>query len=140
MSTPTHEAPTGADAGAAAAPAAAAPADAGALARLIFDAMADKQAADLVILDIRPVSLITDYFVIGTAESSRQFKAVLDAVEERVRKDAGVKPVHVEGLADSGWVLVDYGDVVVHVFDPERRRYYALEEVWDAAPLVARMA
>lgn len=102
--------------------------------------MGDKQAEDLVILDIRPVSLITDFFVIGTAGSPRQLKAILDAVEERVRLEAGRKPVHVEGTLDSGWVLVDYGDVVAHAFDAERRRFYALETIWDEAPLVARMA
>lgn len=114
--------------------------DSNALARLAFDAMGDKQVADLVILDIRPVSLITDFFVIGTADSERQLRAVIDAVTERLRREAAVKPWHVEGEPDSGWILIDYGDIVVHVFDPERRRYYALEEMWDAAPLVARMA
>jgi ribosome-associated protein len=116
------------------------PPDSNGLARLAFDAMADKQVADLVILDIRPVSLLTDLFVIGTAESERQLHAVVDAVTESLRQQAGVKPLHIEGQADSGWVLIDYGDVVVHVFDPERRRFYALESMWDQAPLVARMA
>lgn len=110
------------------------------LARSAFDGMADKQAADLMILDIRPVSLITDFFVIGTAESGRQFKAILDAVEERIFKQTGAKPVHIEGQPDSGWVLMDYGDIVVHIFDPERRQFYALESMWSEAPLVARMA
>ncbi len=111
-----------------------------ALARLAFDAMADKQAEDLVILDIRPVSLITDYFVIGTATSGPHLKAVLDTVQERVRLEAGLKPAHIDGTLESGWVLVDFGDVIVHIFDPERRRFYALEDIWDEAPLVARMA
>lgn len=102
--------------------------------------MADKQAEDLVILDIRPVSLITDFFVIGTASSEPQLKAILDTVEERIRLEAGIKPVHVDGTTQSGWVLIDFGDVMVHVFDPERRTFYALEDMWDEAPLVARMA
>jgi len=102
--------------------------------------MGDKQAEDLVILDIRPVSLITDFFIIGTAASAPQLKAVVDAVEDRARLEAGVKPLRVVGTLESGWILIDFGDVVAHVFDPERRRYYALEEIWDEAPLVARMA
>jgi len=110
-----------------------------ALARLVFEAMGDKQAEDLVILDIRPVSLITDYFVIGTATSQRQLKAVIDGIADAVRLEGGEKPAQVEGDPASGWVLMDYGDVVVHVFDQERRSFYALEALWDEAPLVARM-
>ena len=102
--------------------------------------MADKLASDLVILDIRPVSLVTDFFVVGTAESERQLNAVAGAVVDRAREGASVRPNHVEGDAGSGWVLVDFGDVVVHVFDAARRDYYAIERLWDAAPLVARMA
>lgn len=111
-----------------------------ALARLIFDAMADKQAEDLIILDLRPVSVIADFFVIGSAANERQLKAIIEAVAEASRLQAGEKPIHVEGDGASGWVLMDYGDVVAHVFDPERRRFYALEAMWDEAPLVARMA
>lgn len=110
------------------------------MARLIFDAMGDKQAGDLVILDLRPVSLITQYFVIGTAESPRQLRAVVDSVSDRARLEAGVKPVMTDGAYDSGWVIVDYGDVMAHVFDAERRAFYRLESLWDEAPLVARMA
>jgi ribosome-associated protein len=102
--------------------------------------MADKQAGNLVLLDLRPVSLVTDFFVIGTAESERQLSAVAGAVVDQARTEAGIKPNHVEGDAASGWVLVDFGDVVVHVFDPARREYYAIERLWDGAPLVARMA
>lgn len=102
--------------------------------------MGDKQAGDLVILDIRPVALITDFFVVGTAESARQINAVVGAVVDKAREDGGVKPYHVEGDPASGWVLVDFGDVVVHVFDPERRDFYAIERLWEGAPLMARMA
>ena len=101
--------------------------------------MSDKQLEDLVILDLRPVSLITDFFVIGTAGNSRQLHAVVAALAENARKEGDVRPVAVEGDAASGWVLVDFGDVVAHVFDPERRAYYHLEGIWTDAPLVARM-
>jgi ribosome-associated protein len=110
------------------------------LARLLFDAMSDKQVEDLVILDLRPVSLVADFFVIGTADNPRQVHAVIDAIAERARADADVRPVLVEGEASSGWVLVDFGDVVAHVLDAERRAYYRLEAIWADAPLVARMA
>ncbi|MCB0217629.1 MAG: ribosome silencing factor [Caldilineae bacterium] len=110
------------------------------LARAIFDAMGDKQAEDLVLLDIRPVSIITDYFVIGTAGSARQLRAVVESVEEQVRETLGVKPISIDGAFDSGWVLVDYGDVIVHVFAPDQRAFYQLEALWNEAPLVARMA
>jgi ribosome-associated protein len=109
------------------------------LARLVFDAMADRHAADVAILDIRPVSLISDFFVIGTAESQRQLRAVVEAVIDAVRDAGGGKPIHQEGEAASGWVLVDFGPVVAHVFDPDRRAFYDLESMWSEAPLVARM-
>jgi ribosome-associated protein len=116
------------------------PLDSAALARLAFEAMGDKQARDLIILDLRPVAPITDFFVIGTADSERQIHAVVGAVLDKARAEGGGKPNHVEGDAASGWVLVDFADVVVHVFDPARRAYYAIERLWDGAPLVARMA
>jgi ribosome-associated protein len=101
--------------------------------------MGDKQASDLIILDLRSVSIVADYFVIGTVESPRQFKAVLASVSDAVKREADIKPRTTEGAPESGWVLMDVGDVIVHVFDPQRRAYYALEELWDEAPLVARM-
>ena len=83
---------------------------------------------------------MADYFVIATAGSARQLKVLVEAVQESARKEAGVKASGVEGGADSGWVLVDFDDVVVHVFDEPRRAFYGLEEVWRDATLVARMA
>lgn len=111
-----------------------------ALARLAFEAMGEKQARELMILDIRPAALFTDFFVLATAESERQINAVVHAALDAARRTAGIKPYHVEGDTASGWVLVDFGDVVIHVFDDERRAYYAIDQLWDNAPLVARMA
>lgn len=102
--------------------------------------MGDRQAADVVILDLRPVSVIADFFVIGNAGSARQLRAVVETIDEQVHDVAGINPVSIDGAFDSGWVLIDYGDVVVHVFAPDQRAYYGLEEVWVEAPLVARMA
>lgn len=116
------------------------PLDPQSLARIAFDAMDDRQATDLVILDIRPVSLLTEFFVIGTADNERQMRAVTDAAIDALREQAGVKPVARDGEPHSGWMLVDFGDLIIHVFDAERRAYYDLESLWNEAPLVARMA
>ena len=84
------------------------------------------------------VSLLADYFVLCNAESTPQFSAILGEVETRV-KTAGGRRLHVEGEASSGWVLLDYGAVAVHIFDPELRAYYKLEELCKKARLVVRI-
>jgi ribosome-associated protein len=108
------------------------------LAHLIVDAVADKQGEDIVLLDIKPVSLIADYFIISSANTDRQIKAIADEVIARV-KVSGIPPLHVEGDAESGWVLLDYGGVIVHLLSPEMRAYYTLEDLWNRAPIVLRM-
>jgi ribosome-associated protein len=89
-------------------------------------------------LDMRDVSLLADYFVLCNAESEPQFRAILDEVQEQT-KAAGGRCLHVEGEPASGWILLDYGAVVVHVFDPELRAYYNLEELWKEARLVVHI-
>ena len=84
------------------------------------------------------VSLLADYFVLCNAESKPQFRAILEEVEKQA-KAAGGRRLHVEGEAESGWVLLDYGAVVVHIFDPELRAYYKLEDLWKEARLVVRI-
>ena len=95
-----------------------------------------KKAVDIMIQDVRELSGITDFFVIAVAQNNRQIDAVLDAIEEAETKEAGVKPYSVEGAQEGFWALQDYGDFVVHVFQPEGRDYYRLEEIWNDAPLV----
>ena len=95
-----------------------------------------KKATDIMIQDVRELSSITDFFVIVTAQNNRQIDAVLDAIEEAEIKEAGVKPYSVEGAQEGFWALQDYGDFVVHVFQPAGRDYYRLEEIWNDAPLV----
>jgi len=102
--------------------------------------MGEKQSTDVVILDLRPVTTMADFFVIGSADSTRQLRAVVEAVEDRLREDAGIKPIAREGEPESGWLLLDYGTLMIHVFDPMRRAFYDLETLWGEAPLVARMA
>jgi len=99
-------------------------------------AAADKQAADIVVLDVSTTLVITDHFVICSAGSDRQVKSVLEAIEDAVR-DLGERPTRREGEAGAGWSLLDYIDVVVHVFGTEEREYYDLERLWRDAPRVA---
>ena len=84
------------------------------------------------------VSLLADYFVLCNAESKPQFRAILEEVEKQA-KAAGGRRLHLEGEAESGWVLLDYSAVVVHIFDPELRAYYNLEQLWKEARLVVRI-
>lgn len=93
----------------------------------------DKKGLDIVIYDLRGLSDVTDYFVIVTAQSKLQSRAVVGAVEKGLR-DLGVRKMSLEGNADSRWVLLDFGPVVVHVFSAELREYYSLESLWGDAP------
>jgi ribosome-associated protein len=102
------------------------------------DAAADKKASDIVLLDLHKVALIADYFVVCSGQSARQLKSIADAVVQSA-KDGGVRPLAVEGNADSGWILVDTGAVIVHIFSPELRAYYALEDLWRDAPVVVHI-
>ena len=90
-------------------------------------------------LDIRQVSLLADYFVICSGASERQLRAIVDEVLEKVKKEEGVVPLNVEGVPSSGWVLVDYGGVIVHIFAPSLREYYSLEKLWSEATMVVRV-
>jgi ribosome-associated protein len=102
--------------------------------------MGDKQATNLIVLDMRRVSVITEYFVIGTADSPRQMRAVANALKEAAREEGAERVTITDGEPSSGWILIDFGDVMAHVCDPERRAFYQLEALWHEAPLVARMA
>lgn len=110
----------------------------GDLARLIVDIVSDKKGEDILLLDTRAVSFISDYFVIATAASDRQLKAVADEIQKQLKKDR-ILPLGVEGKPDSGWVLLDYGSVIAHLFSPGMRDYYRLEKLWEHAPVVVRM-
>jgi ribosome-associated protein len=98
---------------------------------------ADRKALDLVQLDLRGIIGYTDYFVICSGRSDRQVKAIHDAIYEGMKKQHRVLPQRVEGLAQGHWVLMDYLDVVVHVFTPDTRDYYRLEQLWGEAPMEA---
>jgi ribosome-associated protein len=90
----------------------------------------DKKAENIVLLDLRPDAVIADFFVICTANSDRQVRAVSDSVRETMKLQTGRLPVSVEGQAQSGWVLMDYGDIIVHIFSAKEREFYNLEGFW----------
>ena len=113
--------------------------EAQALARRIVEIASDKLATDIVLLDIRPIATVADYFVVASTASDRQMQAVVRDLEQSLRNDDGIRPLRVEGQASSGWVLIDYGDVVVHLFSAEQRSFYRLEELWSAAVPLVRM-
>ena len=89
-------------------------------------------------MDIGKVSTFTEYFVIATAGSERQMNALIDSLDRDLRDD-GIRPVKIEGAADSGWVLIDFGDVIAHVFSPAERAYYNLEGLWAKGVSVVHM-
>ncbi len=105
-------------------------------AALAARAAAAKVGLDTVVLEVGAVLAITDYFVITSAANARQVRTIAEEVEARLKDSAGVKPLRIEGLDDARWVLLDYGDFVVHVFLEEVRRYYDIERLWSDAPTV----
>jgi ribosome-associated protein len=109
------------------------------LARTLVEAMEDKKAEDIVLLDLTGQSVFTDYFVIGTGTSERQLKALIDAVSEAARDKHRVKSPRVEGHAEGGWVLMDFGSVIVHAFSAEQRKRYKLEELWHEGKVMLRI-
>ena len=109
--------------------------EAEALGRRIADALADRQAEEIVLLDVSAVAGFTDYLVIASATSSRQFEALGEAVE----RAAGDRHLRREGASDGGWQLFDFSDVVVHVFGREERAYYNLEGLWSAGRQLLRI-
>jgi ribosome-associated protein len=108
------------------------------LAHRIVDIAADRQAVDVVLLDIRQVAAFADYFVVCSGTSERQIKAIVDTVLEELERE-DFNAAHVEGTPTSGWVLVDFGSVILHVFAPAEREYYRLEKLWAEATTVVRV-
>jgi len=105
------------------------------LATAAAEAAADKLAKEIIALDVSDQLVITDAFVVASAENDRQVRAVVDAIEDRLR-DLGAKPVRREGLKEARWVLLDFAEVVVHVQHAEDRQFYALERLWKDCPVI----
>ena len=108
------------------------------MARKAVEAASDKQAADIVLLDTRGVCSFADYFVICSGDSGRQMQAIYDEVGHTLKKE-GILPHHHEGTVNSGWLLLDFGNVIVHIFAPLEREYYQLDKLWSQATPIIRI-
>jgi len=108
------------------------------LARKAVDAASEKQASNIVLLDVRETCTFTDFFVICSGESARQIRSISDDIEGTLKKE-GARSHHHEGSLESGWFLLDYTDVVVHIFGAAEREFYKLEELWSDAKVVLRV-
>lgn len=107
------------------------------MARAAADAIFAKNGTDIVLLDVESSFLLSDVFVIATGRSRPHVQALAEHVEERLEQDPGVKPLRVEGQNEGEWVLVDFGDIIVHIFQGAPREFYSLERLWgDAEPIM----
>ena len=96
----------------------------------------DKRAVNVVVLDVQGLSNVTDYFLVCSGKSTTHVQSITDAIRDEL-KGLGTRPLHAEGVPESGWVLLDYGDVLIHVFLEDTRLYYALERLWGDAPTLS---
>jgi ribosome-associated protein len=112
----------------------AAPLEPAKLAELVAGYASDVKAQEIVELDLRGVLGYTDYFVIASGGTDRQAKAIHDRIHEGMKKEHGLLPRRVEGASEARWILMDYFDVIVHIFTPEAREFYRLEQLWGEAP------
>ncbi len=108
------------------------------LARACAKALSEKKAEDIVILNVSEQTVVCSYFVIASGKSTTQVRALADNVEEQMKKNFSLAPVRSEGLREGRWGVIDYGDVVVHVFNEESRLFYYLERLWDSGKNVER--
>jgi ribosome-associated protein len=108
------------------------------VARCVVDVLVDGHGEDVLLLDIRGITLVADYFVIASADTERQTGALIEGVTMQCRERVGRRPLRVEGEPSDGWVLIDYGAVVVHLFAPEARSHYDLEGLWKEGRVVVR--
>ena len=109
------------------------------LSRRIVQLAADKKAVEPVILDLRKISTIADYLVICSAQSEPQLKAIANGVEKGLKEESGQRPSAVDGFPTSQWIVIDYGDVMFHIFHDQKRPVYALEDLWSDAPQVSTL-
>ncbi len=109
------------------------------LARNSVWAAQEKKALDPIILDLRNISTITDYLVVCSAQSEPQIKAIANGVEKVLKEDFERHPLAVDGFPTSQWIVIDYGDVMVHIFHEQKRGVYALEDLWSDAPQVSTL-
>jgi ribosome-associated protein len=98
----------------------------------------ERQGADILLLDVSEITILADYFILCSANSERQLRALSGDISRQLKAEAG-RPLNVEGESESGWMLIDYGDVVVHLFMPAVRDYYALEDLWQQAQRIVHI-
>lgn len=103
------------------------------LARKIVEIASDRKAEQIIMLDISKLSVISDYFVICSGTGDRHVKAIAREIDDKLREENGMRPYNIEGITEGTWVLMDYGGVLVHIFDPATRDFYRLEQFWAAA-------
>jgi ribosome-associated protein len=108
------------------------------VAHKLVNALEEKKGEDIVLLDIHEIASFADYFIVCSGTSNRMLNALADSVEEEARH-ATKLPIRVEGSADYGWVVVDCGDIIIHLFSPSQRDYYRLEELWSRGKVVVRL-
>ncbi len=106
---------------------------------MLVDTIVDKKGSNIILLDIRDQATFADYFLICNGENTRQIDALAEEIAIKAKQQIKQTTVGIEGNASSGWILIDLGDLVVHVFSPEQRNYYQLEDIWDQAHIVMRM-
>lgn len=109
------------------------------LAHTIVDTLDEKKGEDILLLDLREVCSFTDYFVISTGGSERTLKALSGEIQRKVKRAYGARPFQVEGDAKTGWILIDYGDVILHLFSPMLRAFYRLEDLWREGQVLLHM-
>ena len=95
----------------------------------------EKKGEDIVVIDLRGISSVSDFFIIATGTSNVHLKAIADEIREKLKKEKNITPWHLEGFEAQKWILLDYVDIVVHIFDSETRSYYSLEKLWDDAAI-----
>lgn len=105
------------------------------MARAIVDALEEKKGENILLMDIREQAIFADYFVICSGTSERMLKALLDSVDEQIKQKYKLI-ARLEGRPQDGWVLADFGDVIVHIFSPDRRNYYRLEDLWSKSKVL----
>ena len=106
------------------------------LLKFIKDKLSEKKAEDISVLDISEQSIMADYFVIATGNNINQVHAMVDFVEEELAKK-DIKPKHIEGYNTANWILMDYNDIIIHIFDKESRSFYDLDHIWKGANILA---
>ena len=107
------------------------------IAKVAAQAADEKQATDVTVLDVGEILAITDLFVVASAGNKRQVRTICDAITDAVRRETGRSPLSSEGVTEQQWILIDYGSVVIHVFDDETRRFYEIERLYRDVPAVS---